>query len=333
MPAALKIIDNGSLPPSNPPPRKPVQAVTHFDHVVLLDGERRREVLRERFARATKGLREHINRIDATLVLREEERAAAHEKHRSSGFERYHPAIPAWIYNLVLVVVCLFEAPIVVKAFEMFGLDDVEKWLAALGVAILNYLAAILLGRFLRHAEPWSRGKREIFVLVAVAVAVGGVAWALAALRHAYVSHAYGGSGLVSSLWSFIALQVFFFTVAAALSFFAQHPARPIDWAIRDKNFGEKCRGRLLKSRARLAARWNASLRRAEARLAEIEYHTLQRVAEYRLEVARLLAIPAPAYFARAVTREAFLPIHLGEPVDPQPKCLDQLVETEKPHA
>jgi hypothetical protein len=331
MPATLKIVDNGSQPPSNPPPRKPVQAVAHFDHVVLLNGERQREGQRARFARTTKGLREHINRIDATLVLREAERSAAHEKHRASGFEKHHPAIPAWIYNLILVAVCLFEAPIVVKAFEMFGLDDIEKWLAALGVAILNYLAAILLGRFLRHAEPWARGKREILVLVAVATAVGGVAWALASLRQAYVSLAYAGAGLASSLASFISLQAFFFIVAVALSFFAQHPDRSIDQAIRNKNLGEKRRERLLKLRARLAARWNASLRRAEARLAEIEYHTLQLIAEYRLEVARL--ITAPAYFTGAVTREAFLPIHLGEPVDPQPKTLDQLIETEKPHA
>lgn len=303
------------------------QPVAAYEAGLIEEANQERLKLGERVGPRLAAMHAHINRLDFKLAGYASDLAHARRELAQSGIgEFFAPLNWVGFHLLTLLLICL-ETPVNKAALDFLRLQEWESYFLAVFFGLLNLLAAETSARVLRQNAWADKAWRSWTVAFAANAMLLAALWYVSELRGTMAS---GSSGpAVDSSFTFFALQLFCY-VAVLLGSFLQ-----INPSFKGEQLGkriarlEKELGRVWGPRAQIAERYNLALTKANFELQSIIHDCLKKIAQFRDASMHRLKDSAPSYFHQAVASQAFLPIHLGVPIDEHPATIGQVVQQE----
>lgn len=228
---------------------------------------------------------------------------------------------------MAVVFVAIFGAEIGINAdlLSGYGLDEAGTYLAALGIAASSFSGGKALSEAIQRFEKTAHDKFKEGLMIAILITA--IILMLLAMSIARTSYAAQAELASSASVGLMLLQAGFFLVATCIGYLAL----PRDRIASDAKSAcmklKKQMEKLLKSRAKLSARFNKVhahlLSTREQRIATGRYL----IAEYWQAIhlyAKSNAIGTPAVIHEA----SFPPCSVGEPFEAHPASLEQLLNS-----
>lgn len=244
--------------------------------------------------RALEGLREQVVQVDAALQQELLDAAQARQAWHDHGAPVPKPFLPDWVVIALLLVVSAGECLLAASAFRGLDFLDWETWIAGAGVLATSTLLCKALaygGRGIVHRKTGSSLRRSELAWAATGVAgVLALLLGMAGVRRMYAAaEAASGGTLLSDTAQagLFALQLALLA-AQAVAFYFLTPAQPEVEAARKAWLRSCTRTRRLRGRrARLEARFNATVGDFQSRRKAHIAYCRRIVLEYRRTLAR----------------------------------------------
>lgn len=263
--------------------------------------------------------RSAINRLDHNIRHESCELGAAWEKVRQMYSRPYQPEFTSRTYWSVMLLLAAIEIPLNAAALDFARLAVLETFVVAAGFGLLNFFGAKSFGRVLRQKSIASSAWRDCLVAASIGASLLFALTQFAELRR--LDPRVGGSAD-----AFLALQVTFFVVIVAVSYFHVDPDSAREQIHRTIARASARMDSLWKMRVDLAAQYNSRLAECELALEEVMQDLHERIAQYRDGNFLARTDDAPKFMLSAIPASVFPPIILGVPIDPHPRIITEIV-------
>lgn len=298
----------------------PSQDVGPYDARQLARAEQRRARTAKPAQVTLASLRSGIAQLDHGIRLQSSELAKSWRKVRAGDAREHRSEFANRWYWAITVTLVALEVPLNISALKFLRMDS---WLHEAAIALFVsgtfFLIAKFTAKMLRQRGWAKRAYREwALALVTNAVLLAAL-WQIAELRGMLAGNVAAGVTIFT-------LQIACYLGIVGFTFHHLDPDGDREQLTRLAAVQQQRLKQVWSARAALAEKHNAFRADVKQAIAEIEHDAAERCYEYREYNARHRTEAPPKYFARPITSALFRPLDFGDPVDPHPRSINDIV-------